>query len=339
MGVGRGRVTDDLGAGASAPVPLVTVVIPAYDAAGTLGEALESLVRQDFAGWEALVVDDGSSDATVELAAGWAAREPRIRLRRHPGGRNLGRGASRNLGVAHARGEIVAFLDADDALAAHALATYSETFAAHSDAGVVYGQARLIEGGDPEATLGRGLPGTPASMLRQLARFNPVVTSATAVRRRVLPEEPFATDVAFPIEDWVCWLEVARRWPFVFVPAVLAAYRRHAAGGTEQVKAAGEEPAYELALANLLRLHLAAGDARERKALRDGLRFRAAYAFQMTFAAFRRGRLRRAARWLSAASRIGGGAGNALAALSAVPSAQLRVWRGREHPLTIAAWA
>lgn len=93
-------------------VPAVSVVIPCRNAAATLDATLDSLIAQDFPGWEALVIDDGSGDASPAIAAGRAAADPRIR----PLGDGVRRGVAgaRNLGIRAAKGRWIAFLDADD---------------------------------------------------------------------------------------------------------------------------------------------------------------------------------------------------------------------------------
>lgn len=92
--------------------PAVTVVTPARDAAGTLGEAVASVRAQTRGDWEMLVVDDGSTDGTRALAEGLAAADPRIRVLGWAGPR--GAAAARNAAIREARGRVVAFLDADD---------------------------------------------------------------------------------------------------------------------------------------------------------------------------------------------------------------------------------
>ena len=91
--------------------PLVSIIIPARDAAETIGAALASVQAQSYRHWEAIVVDDGSSDATATIVRAHAAIEPRLRLLQRTGGNAA---AARNLAVAHARGEFIALLDADD---------------------------------------------------------------------------------------------------------------------------------------------------------------------------------------------------------------------------------
>ncbi len=89
-------------------VPAVSVIIPTYNRAALVGEALASVQAQSFRDFEVLVVDDGSTDATPEVLAAW--RE--VRVFRHPVRRGVS--AARNTGVAFARGEWLAFLDSDD---------------------------------------------------------------------------------------------------------------------------------------------------------------------------------------------------------------------------------
>lgn len=97
--------------------PKLSVVIPAYDVASYVGECLASLRSQPFAAYEAIVVDDGSTDATPRILARHARRDPRIRVVRQE---NAGPSAARNLGVREARGEYLTFVDADDVLPADA---------------------------------------------------------------------------------------------------------------------------------------------------------------------------------------------------------------------------
>lgn len=92
--------------------PRVSVVVPTYDAAGFVANALGSLLDQTLTDWEAIVVDDASRDRTVEVVGDFVRRDPRIRLERHTV--NGGPAAARNTALAVARGTWIAVLDADD---------------------------------------------------------------------------------------------------------------------------------------------------------------------------------------------------------------------------------
>ena len=91
---------------------LVTVIMPVYRRAATVGPALRSVLTQTYAQIEVLVVDDGSPDETAAVAEGVAAGDDRFRLIRLP--HNEGRSAARNRGMDEARGEFVTFIDSDD---------------------------------------------------------------------------------------------------------------------------------------------------------------------------------------------------------------------------------
>lgn len=88
-----------------------SIIIPVYNAASTLDACLESILRQDFQDWQALIVNDGSTDTTGALAADYAHRDPRFCLIHTE---NHGPGAARNRGLEDARGEYVVYMDADD---------------------------------------------------------------------------------------------------------------------------------------------------------------------------------------------------------------------------------
>jgi glycosyltransferase involved in cell wall biosynthesis len=94
---------------------MTSVIIICFNAGAFLQEAIESVLAQTDSGWELLVVDDGSTDQSTSVAQSFACRFPdRIRYLQHPEHANLGMSASRNLGLRYAKGDLLAFLDADD---------------------------------------------------------------------------------------------------------------------------------------------------------------------------------------------------------------------------------
>lgn len=119
---------------------LVSVIIPFLNAERFIQEAIESVFAQTYQQWELLLVDDGSTDASTTLARHWAEQYPeRVRYLEHANHQNCGKTVSRNLGIRHARGEYVGFLDADDVWMPRKLEQQIAIFESHPDAGMVYG--------------------------------------------------------------------------------------------------------------------------------------------------------------------------------------------------------
>jgi glycosyltransferase involved in cell wall biosynthesis len=123
--------------------PTVSVVLIFLNEEKFLGEAIESVLAQSYRDWELLLVDDGSSDRSTEIAQSFAARHPdRIRFLEHPGHANRGVSASRNLGCAQARGRLIAPLDGDDVWLPEKLEQQVALLDANPEAGMLYGQSR-----------------------------------------------------------------------------------------------------------------------------------------------------------------------------------------------------
>ena len=120
--------------------PLVSVVIIFLDAEKFIQEAVESVYLQTYTNWELLLVDDGSVDSSTDFARSYAQQQPgRVRFLEHEGHQNRGMSASRNLGIQHAAGDYIAFLDADDAWFHDALQEQVAILEAHPEAALVYG--------------------------------------------------------------------------------------------------------------------------------------------------------------------------------------------------------
>jgi glycosyltransferase involved in cell wall biosynthesis len=125
-------------------VALVSVIIIFLNAERFIEEAIESVFAQLYDQWELLLVDDGSNDGSTTMARRRAEKYPeRIRYLEHTNHQNRGMSASRNLGIRHARGEFIAFLDADDVWLAEKLKRQVAILKAHPEAGMVYGSTQL----------------------------------------------------------------------------------------------------------------------------------------------------------------------------------------------------
>jgi glycosyltransferase involved in cell wall biosynthesis len=120
--------------------PRVSAIVIFLNPGRFFEEAIESILMQDYDDWELLLVDDGSTDGSAAIARRYADGDPeRIRYLTHPRGENRGMSASRNLGVREARGEYVAFLDADDTWLQGKLTRQTAILDSYPDAAMTYG--------------------------------------------------------------------------------------------------------------------------------------------------------------------------------------------------------
>jgi glycosyltransferase involved in cell wall biosynthesis len=207
--------------------PRISVVIPAYNAMRFLPAAVDSVFAQSFRDFEILLVDDGSTDTIREFAAG--CDDPRLRLVRQE---NRGVSAARNRGIAEARGEFVAFLDADDLWDPPKLERQLAVLAADPRAGLCHTGVRFIDEFGRET----GRPQIAARAVQRWAdvvRENPVACGSTPLVRTACLREagPFDEALRFA-EDWDLWIRIAARHHFRAIRAPLTAYRRHSAAAT-----------------------------------------------------------------------------------------------------------
>jgi glycosyltransferase involved in cell wall biosynthesis len=119
---------------------LVSIVVPFLNAERFLGETIESVLAQTYENWELILVDDGSRDGSARVAQRYAADwSEQVALVRQPDGRSHGAASARNLGIAHARGEYLAFLDADDVWVSTKLHEQTEALTQFPEVALVYG--------------------------------------------------------------------------------------------------------------------------------------------------------------------------------------------------------
>jgi glycosyltransferase involved in cell wall biosynthesis len=123
--------------------PLVSVIIIFLNPGAFIQEAIDSVLAQSYDRWELLLVDDGSTDASTDVALRYAAQHPeRIRYLEHEGHQNRGMSASRNLGIRNARGKYFALLDADDVWLPSKLERQVEILESHPETAMVYGPSQ-----------------------------------------------------------------------------------------------------------------------------------------------------------------------------------------------------
>ena len=199
----------------------VSFVIPAYNAEATLAATLDSVLAQSYGAWEAVVVDDGSQDATRRIAESYALRDVRIRVVHQP---NLGESGARNTGVSHCHGEWLAFLDADDWVSPEYLQILIGALQSDPTLDAAYCHSvRVAADGSRFADDYEGPPGDLFTALAQRVVF-PV--HACLVRRTLVEQVGLFDPSLITVADWDLWLRIARAGArFGVVREVLAFYR------------------------------------------------------------------------------------------------------------------
>ena len=219
--------------------PLVSVVIPAFNAAKFLTGSIPSVLAQTWTDFEVIVVNDGSTDTTVECVQSF--EDPRVRLVTQA---NRGLAGARNGGIRAARGAYIAFLDADDLWHPQKLEHHVTHLRSQSDVGVSYSASALMddEGRDLRLMQNPKLHGVTA---RDVFLRNPVGNgSAPVIRRQTLEDIAFAAPSGAEGEWWYfderfrqsedieCWLRIALStpWRFEGLAKPLTRYRVNAGG-------------------------------------------------------------------------------------------------------------
>lgn len=215
------------------PRPLVSVIIPAWNAAAHLQETIDSVLRQTIQSFELIVVDDGSSDDTAAIAASAETRDRRIRLVRRA---NAGVGAARNAGIQLARGEFIAPLDADDLWSPKKLEKQIARLEhAGPRAGLAYcwsrnidRNGRVISWAHPCRIEGHVLP---ALLLGNLAGNASVPLFRASALHAVGPYlNRDEQDGAQGCEDWDLNIRIAENFELRCVPEYLVGYRQSPSG-------------------------------------------------------------------------------------------------------------
>jgi glycosyltransferase involved in cell wall biosynthesis len=253
------------------PAPAVSCIVIFLNEERFLAEAIDSVLVQDCESWELLLVDDGSTDGSAAIARAFVARHPdRVRYLQHAGGANLGMSASRNLGLAEARGRYVGFLDADDAWLPEKLTEQVAILDDRPDVGMVYGRTLLWHswqpGGAPRALdhfceLGVR-PDTviePPRLLLQLIenRFQTPTTCNALLRRSVIDAVGgFEAEFRGMFEDQVFFMKVGLDQRVYVAGRCWAKYRQRDDSHSAHADTTGQVVAARAGLLAWLEAHL-----------------------------------------------------------------------------------
>ena len=200
---------------------MVSVVIPCYNHANFVGQAIESVLGQTYSNFELIVVDDGSTDNSADVARRYPAAQYIYQ-------QNAGPSVARNTGLRQSRGEYIVFLDADDRLLAHALETGVRHLSEHPECAFVSGHCRVIDSNGAILPSPRQLRVEHEHYLRLLRGGNYIWCPATVFYRRQILDLVHGFDVAHrSAADYELYLRVTRDFPVYSHDEVIAEYRHH----------------------------------------------------------------------------------------------------------------
>lgn len=199
--------------------PLVSVIIPNYNHARFLGDAIRSVLDQEYPNYEVVVVDDGSTDNSGKVAAGFGDRIRYIYQT------NAGLSAARNTGLRAARGSLIGVLDADDMYEPMFLSTLVDALLADPDADGVYcGYQFVDQENNPLPQIeNRSIPSD--RLYDALLDGNFLVPESIFLRRHVYDEVGFFDETLRACEDWDVWLRVTKKFRIVHTPEILTRHR------------------------------------------------------------------------------------------------------------------
>jgi len=198
---------------------VVSVIIPCYNHAQFLGEAIESVINQTYPYVEIIVVDDGSTDDTPQIAQTY----PNIQYVRQD---NLGLSRARNVGLSHSHGCYIVFLDADDCLFPDAIDIGLRALASRSDCAITFGPFVNFGTGNGMQRLSRDTNFNYTELLQLNCIGNP---GAALYRRWVFSEIGGFDETNSPAADYDLYLRVARQFPVLCHHQPIVKYRMHGA--------------------------------------------------------------------------------------------------------------
>ncbi|GAB6124195.1 glycosyltransferase family 2 protein [Dysgonomonas termitidis] len=180
--------------------PLISVIVPCYNQAQYLSEALQSLIGQTYPHWECIIIDDGSPDNTEDVANEWLRKDQRFIYFRK---KNGGVSDTRNFGIAHSTGEFIIPLDADDKIGPHYFSRAMEVFSAMPETKLVYSNTLLF--GNIEKELIK-----PAFSFPQMLKENQIHNSAIFRKSAFQETDGYNINMVEGLEDWDFYLSLIK---------------------------------------------------------------------------------------------------------------------------------
>ncbi|MFH0702468.1 MAG: glycosyltransferase [bacterium] len=209
--------------------PEISVIIPVYNGENYIKETIISVLNQTYTDYELIIVDDGSTDSTKKIIQSFS--DPRIIYYYQ---KNSGPNTTRNTGINLAKGEFIAFLDADDIWLPHKLAIQLREIKENPEIGLVYGWVYYIDSNSN--LIGRKKYNIKDDFYINLLLGNFVDNGSTPLIRKKCFDKVGGFDDLKPAGDWDMWIRIAKEFKFSYVKDYIALYRIHSTGISKDYK-------------------------------------------------------------------------------------------------------
>lgn len=207
-------------------MPRVSVIIPVYNGELYLSETLDSVMKQTFTDWEIIVVNDGSTDKSLEIMEEYAALDERVRVISKPNG---GVSSARNVAMNNAKGEYFSFVDADDMWVPEKLEKQIAFMDKNPNIALIYSDISiLIDGNIRTQNMFLNRKFHKGHIFDQLFYFNFISTPTVMLRKKIIEQHGNFSTRFRGIEDYDLWLRIADKNEIGYINERLAIYRIHA---------------------------------------------------------------------------------------------------------------
>lgn len=207
--------------------PLVSIIIPTYNRAQYIGDALDSIMSQTYTNWECVVVDDGSTDNTELVVNAYEEKDNRIKLFKRPIDFPKGCNGARNFGISLASGTYIAFCDDDDFWLPQKLKKQVPILQKYERVGLVTCDIEFVSTDGVRSGRLIHQTGNHGYVFKELLLKNRLCMATPLLRRDVFDKVgEFNTDFTI-YEDWEYWRRVSYYYEFYNVEEVLVCYRKH----------------------------------------------------------------------------------------------------------------
>jgi len=218
-------------------MPSISVVVPSYNAERTILQTVESVQKQTFSDIEIIIINDGSTDRTLELVQ--SIKDQRLKIFSYENG---GLPVSRNRGISHAKGEFISFIDADDLWRPDKLELQLAALQQHPDAGVAYSWTSYFIDGQEESIFPYHPVFFEGNVYDKLLVNNIVGNGSNIlVRRKAIESVGEFEPTLKSCEDWDFYIRLAAKWHFVVVPKHQILYRQSPKAMTSKVEVMEKE--------------------------------------------------------------------------------------------------